>query len=215
MMASRPAKPWRRRLHRIGGGLLTTFALLHLANHLVAVAGVAAHQQVLEALRGVYRHPWVEPLLLFALGMQWATGVQAALALLRPLRSGQRPPPMVRWQALSGLVLGSFLFIHVAAVLVGRLVLGLDTNFHFAAAGMHAGWVGFFVPYYFLGVSALGVHLGCAAGMVWRTQRPRLARTVALLLSGVGVAMAALLVLLMLGTWVPVNVPPHYLTVFP
>ena len=40
-----------QRLHRLGARILGGFALLHLLNHLAALRGVAAHQQVLEVLK--------------------------------------------------------------------------------------------------------------------------------------------------------------------
>jgi hypothetical protein len=54
-----------------------------------------------------------------------------------------------------------FLLVHVSAVLWGRLVLQVDTDMHFAAAGLRA-WpaIAFFVPYYFLSVVAVCLHAG-------------------------------------------------------
>lgn len=198
----------RQRLHRLGARILGGFALLHLLNHLAALGGVAVHQQVLEVLRWLYRSPWVEPLLLLCVLAQVVSGSRAAWAAWRaPGRLGM----VERIQVLSGLVLGSFLSIHVSAVLAGRWLQGLDTNFHFAAAGLHIapfGW--FFVPYYFAGVSALGIHLACA--LWWRlahrpaAQRRRAVWAVAL----AGMACAAVLVALLAGWVVPVQVPAVY-----
>ncbi len=203
-----PATQRHQRLHRLGARILGGFALLHLLNHLAALRGVAAHQQVLEVLRWFYRHPWVEPLLLLCVLAQVASGSRAAWAAWRaPGRLGT----VERIQVLSGLVLGSFLSIHASAVLAGRWLQGLDTNFHFAAAGLHIapfGW--FFAPYYFAGVSALGIHLACA--LWWRlahrpaAQRRRAAWAVAL----AGMACAAVLVALLAGWVVPVQVPAAY-----
>lgn len=203
-----PATPWHRRLHRLCARVLVAFVLLHLLNHLTALGGVATHQQVLEVLRWIYRHPWVEPVLLLAVLSQVASGSRAAWGAWRaPKRLGT----VERIQVLSGLVLGSFLSIHVSAVLAGRWLQGLDTNFHFAAAGLHIapfGW--FFAPYYFVGVSALGIHLACA--LWWRlahrtaVQRRRAACAVAV----AGMACAAVLVALLAGWVVPVQVPSAY-----
>ena len=106
----------------------------------------------------------MEPVLLLAVLSQVASGSRAAWGAWR---APERLGTVERIQVLSGLVLGSFLSIHVSAVLAGRWLQGLDTNFHFAAAGLHIapfGW--FFAPYYFVGVSALGIHLACA--LWWR-----------------------------------------------
>lgn len=205
----------RRTLHHLGGSALALFALLHLGNHLVALTGVPAHQQALEWLRLFYRHPWVELPLLLVLASQMVSGAAGAWTVLRHRGPAQRLPPRVRWQAVSGLVLGSFVLIHVAAVLTGRFLLQLDTNFHFAAAGLYTPWAGFFAAYYFLGVTALGVHLGCAAGRHIPPVSSAFRRAWPWLIGLSGMALAALLVALLAGWWVPVNVPAHYLNIYP
>lgn len=115
-------------------------------------------------LRHIYRFPAFEIALLAALVFQIGSGLVMAL---RRWKSGDADQgegkPVVRLQLASGIVLAAFVLNHVAAVLVGRFVLGLDTDYRFAAAGMHAGYAWFFVPYYFLGVAALFAHLACAA----------------------------------------------------
>lgn len=207
-IASATAPTWRRRLHRAGGCLLALYATAHLGNHLVALAGVAAHQHAMEALRLFYRHPLVEPLLLLIVLTQVASGARGAW---QALHGGRPMHPVAHAQALSGLVLGSFVLIHTCAVLAGRWVLQLDTNFYFAAAGMHVppyGW--FFVPYYFAGVAALGMHLGCAAYWALSARPTVWRRRVALALALLGVGLGALLCLLLAGAIVPVHVPAAY-----
>jgi hypothetical protein len=192
--------------------VVAIFAVLHLGNHLVALAGVPAHQQVLDALRGWYRHPLVETPLLLALAGQVATGGARAWILLR---AGIRAPRWAVWQAVSGLVLGGFVLIHVAAVWVGRGLLQLDTNFHFAAAGLHTPWIVLFAPYYFLGVAALGVHLACAAQRRMPPRPSARRRSLPGLMILVGVVLAACLVALLAGWLVPVSVPARYLAPYP
>lgn len=112
----------------------------------------------------------------------------------------------VAWlQAISGAYLAFFLLVHVSAALVGRHVLHLDTNFHFAAAGFHvAPYPLFFAPYYFLAVVALAAHLGCA--LYWRARSGlALAWPIA-----VGVVLAALITLTLGGLLTPVQVPAQY-----
>ena len=155
-----------RRAHRASALLLVAFACAHIANHLWALRGAAAHIELMDSLRLVYRHPLVEPLLLAAAGIQCASGW--ALVLL----GWRRRTGWLAWlQAASGAGLATFLLVHVASVLYGWSVLGLDTNFYFAAAGLHAGsgaW--FFGLYYFLAVLALFTHLGCA--LAWQVKGP-------------------------------------------
>ena len=95
--------------------------------------------------------------------------------------------------------------------LSGRMLLNLDTNFYFAAAGFHVPpYPFFFVPYYFLAVVALFTHLGCAA--YWQVQdRTRLVRVLVVAAPvGVSVVLALLIVLLMAGKLQPVEVPAKY-----
>jgi len=205
----------RRQLHRLGGAVVACYALMHLGNHLVALAGQPAHQRVLEALRLLYRHPVVEPLLLLVLACQLASGALGAWHLLRPAGARRLLPPVARLQAISGLVLGGFVLVHVGAVLVGRTVLQLDTNFHFAAAGLHTPWAWLFAPYYFLGVAALGVHLACAAQRHRPAQPSAWRRALPWLLGLGGAVLGALLVALMAGWLVPVEIPATYLSTYP
>ena len=155
-----------RRLHRASALLLVAFACVHIGNHLWALRGVAAHIALMDGLRLVYRYPLVEPLLLVATGIECLSG-WALVVLGWRRRSGR-----LAWlQAASGAGLASFLLVHITSVLYGRSVLALDTNFYFAAAGLHAGsgaW--FFGPYYFLAVLALFTHLGCA--LAWQLKAP-------------------------------------------
>lgn len=105
----------------------------------------------------------------------------------------------------SGACVALFLAIHVGAVLVGRAG-GLDTNFYFAAAGLHV-WpaVLLFAPHYFLAVAALFVHLGCAL---------RRGRAVVAVSAGAGVVAAATIVAVLMGKVVPVEIPAMYLQTF-
>jgi succinate dehydrogenase/fumarate reductase cytochrome b subunit len=169
-----------RRLHRAVGGILAVFVAVHIANHLAALAGVDAHVRFMERARLVYRQPVVEAVLLACVVLQAASGLRMAWAG-RTRRRG-----LLAWaQAASGAYVALFLAIHVGAVLVGRAG-GLDTNFYFAAAGLHVWpFVLFFAPYYFLAVAALFVHLGCAL---------RRGRVAVALSSGAGIVVAGLIV---------------------
>jgi hypothetical protein len=95
---------------------------------------------------------------------------------------------------ISGYYLLFFLLVHVAAVLWGRLGLGLDTDIHFAAAGLRA-WptIAFFVPYYFFAVVAVCFHVGL--GLSHCLARPR---AVTLTAAAVGVATGTAIVASML-----------------
>lgn len=204
-----------RNAHRLGGAAVLLFAALHLGNHLVALASVPAHQQALESLRLLYRHPLVEVPLMLTLAVQVATGAARARLSLRRADAAHRRWSTARLQAISGLVLGGFVLVHVAAVLVGRCAMQLDTNFHFAAAGLHTSWAWFFGPYYFLGVAALGVHLACVTQRRMPPRPSLLRRLLPGLIALTGVVLAGGLVALMAGWLVPVHIPAHYLAPYP
>jgi succinate dehydrogenase/fumarate reductase cytochrome b subunit len=184
-----------RRLHRAAGAILAVFVAMHVANHLAGLAGVDAHVRFMESARRVYRQPFVEAVLLLCAVLQAGSG-------LRMLWTGRRRRRgLLPWlQAGSGAYIALFLAIHVSAVLIARLVGGLDTNFYFAAAGLHVWpYVLFFAPYYFLAVAALFVHLGCA--LAWRIRAGGMA-TVGLV-SVVGIVAAGAIVATLMGATVP------------
>jgi succinate dehydrogenase/fumarate reductase cytochrome b subunit len=190
-----------RRVHRAVGAVLAVFVAVHVANHLAALAGVEAHIRFMDAARRVYRQPVVEAMLLLCVVLQAASGLHMLWA------GRQRRRGMLAWlQAGSGAYVALFLAIHVGAVLAGRIAGGLDTNFYFAAAGLHVWpFMLFFVPYYFVAVAALFVHLGCSL---------RRGRAVVAGFSAVGVVVAGLIVATLMGKIVPVEIPARYLMTF-
>ena len=195
-----------RNLHRISAVPIAAFAVAHLANHLVALGSVSSHIAFMEVARLVYRHPVFEAALLAAVAFQIGSGATLIVRHWR-LRRG-----WIAWlQAGSGAYLAFFLSVHVGAILYGRFVLALDTNFHYAAAGFHVPpYQFFFAPYYFLAVLALFTHLGCVA--YWRLNPAnRLARALAVALPGlIGSTIALLVCLSLAGRIQPVEVPAKY-----
>lgn len=203
--------PSMRHWHRASAALLGLFVALHLLNHLAALAGVQSHIDVMQALRPFYRNALVEPLLLACAAFQAVSG------LIMVIRGWRERAGRVAWlQAASGTYLAFFLVVHVGAVLAGRALLGLDTNFHFAAAGMHIWpYTLFFMPYYGLAVLALFAHLGCA--LYWQagpaaTHRARQRLTLAL---SSGAVLSLVLVATLAGLIVPVEIPAAYRASYP
>lgn len=158
-----------RTLHKASAILIAAFACLHIANHLASLAGIPWHIAFMEVARKLYRQPIVEFPLLLCVAFQVASGLWFVTHGWKQ-RQGR-----VAWlQAISGALLAFFLLVHVGAVLYGRTVLNLDTNFYFAAAGFHVPPNQFFFgPYYFLGVFALFTHLGSAAYWHLQTSPPK------------------------------------------
>lgn len=147
-----------RRVHRLSGAVLGVFLLAHMANNFAALAGPAAHRQMLDALRTVYRFPPAEALLLACVVVQLMSG-------LRMVRQGwgKWQGAAGRAQYWSGAYLAFFLVAHSGAVLAARGIFGIDTDWKFAMAGIDEYHLGFFfVPYYLLAVISLGVHIACA-----------------------------------------------------
>jgi hypothetical protein len=199
-----------RKLHRVGAVVLALFVLAHLANHLAALGGIAAHLRFMEAARVVYRQPVVETLLLFGFVVQAGSG----LGLL--VSGWTRRRGWLAWlQAGSGAYLALFLLIHVPAVLFGRAVLDLDTNVHFAAAGLQVWpYSLFFVPYYFLAVLAVSTHLGCALARRTGPAPGRRAYAVVVTIC-LGAVVSGMVVAALMGMLYPYTVPLAYLKTYP
>lgn len=194
-------------LHRLSACLIGGFIALHLFNHLFALGGVDAHIALMDSLRHIYRQPLVEVLLLGCLTFQICSGL-----LLIKRRWGQRRGFYERLQAISGGYLALFLLNHVGAVLFGRIQLNLDTNFHFAAAGIHvAPFQYFFVPYYFLAVVAVFCHIACAAHWLLRERLTLQARDRAgYVIISIGVVTSLLIIMALSGGLYPVEIPSEY-----
>ncbi|MCU0428602.1 MAG: hypothetical protein MUF42_01395 [Cytophagaceae bacterium] len=144
-----------RSLHYFGGVFLFVFVSLHLINHAASLWGSESHIALMATLRHFYRHPVLEALLGMALISQGISGIR----LWRNLR-GTTMEFFQRMQVWSGLYLLFFLVIHTSAVLGGRWLLGLDTNFYFGVAGINTFPLNlFFIPYYGLAVMSFFAHL--------------------------------------------------------
>ena len=195
-----------RKLHALSAALIAVFVSVHIANHLAGLAGATTHIAFMEAARSAYRLGVIEWVLLSCVAFQIVSGLTLVVRGSKPRRG------LVAWlQAVSGLYLAFFLVVHVGAVLFARGALNLDTNFYFAAAGLHvAPFEYFFAPYYFLGVTALFTHLACAAH--GRSgSRPRAARIfIVAIPSAVGAAVSLLIVLSLAGALFPVEIPAEY-----
>jgi succinate dehydrogenase/fumarate reductase cytochrome b subunit len=193
--------------HRISGVVVAAYVAVHLLDHLLAIRSVDAHIQFMEACRQVYRHLFVEAILLACVAFQIGSGVY-----LIKQTWGARRGWFQRIQAWSGGYLVFFLLLHVAAVLVGRTVLALDTNFYFAASGMHVRpFSYFFVPYYFVAVIAIFGHLACAVRALLRGRASEALRGfAAYAVLALGVVAATLIVAAFAGAFYDIQIPSAY-----
>jgi succinate dehydrogenase/fumarate reductase cytochrome b subunit len=194
--------------HRISGVVIGLFVLLHFANHAALFWGVDSHIRTMDAMRPLYRNFVTETVLLLAIGFQMVSGI-TMLWRRRKQISG-----VVGWlQAGSGFYVFLFLIVHLSAVFQARLSDGTDTNIYFAVAGYYAGLSGFFTPYYFLAVSALTAHIGCALYWILGSNGHgnRMALAICLI---AGTLFAAALTVKMVGWLEPIQIPQSYLAKF-
>lgn len=133
-----------KRIHYLSGLTITIFIGLHLFNHFMSVFGAEAHIEVMDKLRIVYRSVIVESVLLVAVLVQIISGLKLFFTKRKVVNGFYQ-----KLQIWTGLYLAFFLVIHVGAVLTGRYILNLDTNFYFGVAGLNTFPLNlFFIPYY-------------------------------------------------------------------
>ena len=143
------------KLHFYSGVIISLFVGLHLFNHAYSVLGIEQHIQMMDNLRLLYRNVFAETILLLAVLLQIISGIK----LFRNKRKSNLGF-YGKLQIWSGLYLALFFLIHVSAVLGGRFVLDLDTNFYFGVAGLNTFPFNlFFIPYYALAILAFFGHI--------------------------------------------------------
>lgn len=144
-----------RRIHYYSGITIALFVSLHLANHAVSLMGIEKHIEVMTQLRKVYRNIFAEILLLSAASAQIFSGIQLCRSRFKIAKGFYE-----KLQLWSGLYLAIFFVIHLSAVMVGRFILKLDTNFYFGAAGLNQFPFNlFFIPYYSLAIFSFFAHI--------------------------------------------------------
>ncbi|WP_407535131.1 hypothetical protein [Elizabethkingia miricola] len=143
-----------KNLHYFSGLTLMTFISGHLFNHFCSIFSISLHIEIMSMLRQIYRNPVIEVLLLTAVILQIISGIK----LVR--KKNKTRSFYDRVHVWSGIYMASFLIIHVSAVLTGRFILHLDTNFYFGVAGINNFPFNlFFFPYYGLAIISLFAHL--------------------------------------------------------
>ncbi|MCI4668876.1 MAG: hypothetical protein MRZ79_12135 [Bacteroidia bacterium] len=133
-----------RKIHFYSGLLMSLFVGAHIFNHLMVLGGIENHIHWMEMFRNMYRNPIVETLLLLAVGSQ----VYSGWRLFKGRTKGKRNF-FEQIHILSGLYLAVFFIIHISAVMAGRFILHVDTNYYFATEGLRTFPANlFFLPYY-------------------------------------------------------------------
>lgn len=144
-----------KKLHFFSGMLIALFVFAHLVNHMFSIVSAEKHIEVMKALRVVYRNPIAETVLLTCVLLQIISGIK----LFRRNRK-LATSFFEKLHVWTGLYLAFFLVIHVAAVLAGRFILHLGTNFYFGVAGLNSfPSMLFFIPYYGLAIIAFSGHV--------------------------------------------------------
>lgn len=145
--------------------ILLVFLFAHLGNHTFGVLGADAHREVMLVLRGVYRSPLVEPVLLTLLFFQIVSGLVLAES---KIRSGQGILDVL--QTASGGYLVVFIASHINAVFVLARYFGTETDYAWATAlpkGLLADpWSVRLIPHYVLGVWLVLAHVACGLRVV-------------------------------------------------
>lgn len=144
-----------RRIHYLSGLTITVFIGFHLLNHFISIFGVEQHIEWMTIFRKVYRNPLIETILLLAVFAQIISGIKLYFSKRKIANVF-----FVKLQIWTGLYLAFFLLMHVSAVMIGRYVLALDTNFYFGVAGLNTFPFNlFFVPYYALAIISFFGHV--------------------------------------------------------
>ncbi len=148
-------------VHRGLAGLLGLFIAAHMAVHGAALWSAEAHIAAQKAIEDVYRSPFVEPVLAATILTQVILGI-------RLFRRRWAEPGKGFWgwlQLASGGYLAFFLLAHTTAALVTRHLVGLETNFYWAAGtATLEPFLYTFRPYYALAIFTVFAHAACA----WR-----------------------------------------------
>lgn len=145
-----------KKLHRITGVIISVFIVAHLFNHAMAWFGIETHREIMENLRRFYRNPVSETILITCFSLQIYSGIVQFLKL----RKQTNLSISEKLKMYSGLYIAYFLVQHILAVIGQRLYYQFDTNFYFASrVVLEAPMKFYFIPYYFLGVFAFGIHV--------------------------------------------------------
>lgn len=195
-------------LHRITGCILAVFIAAHLTNHLLAWWGIENHQLWLERFRKVYRQPVAEIILVLCFAVQVYSGIK----LFWQQRRNNALSTAQRLQMYAGLALGLFIIQHIPAAIGLRWYHGFDTNFYFAAnVVVQAPLKYYFIPYYFLGVAAAGIHLAATHYVKMKAlHKGNQGFWQAIIITIVFVAAAVIILYLLTGGHYPFTIPEVY-----
>jgi hypothetical protein len=145
--------------HGVSGTVIACFVLFHLTNHLLGWLGPDVHKSIMDAGRGIYRAPLVEPVLVALLMFQVVSGTRLAW------RWSALPADAYRvFQIGSGTYLAAFIVAHLNSALISaRRVRNIETDWAWASgapAGLiYDAWNIRLLPHYAFGVFFVLAHL--------------------------------------------------------
>lgn len=197
-------------IHRYIAVLAIVFIVLHMITHLSGLWGITAYNATQTLFRALYQTPITEPILLTAFAIQLVSGL---ILLTRQIRRGLRGP-WARTQAISGGIILFFATQHMISFAISRWLDGLNTNFYWPASVMSgAPFIYYFIPYYFAGVVAMFIHIGCALRLILlRKSRPKTANRAFWALTAAGIATATAIILMLSGAFYTVTLPTEWIT---
>ena len=117
-----------------------------------------------------------------------------------------------RIQLISGLMILFFVAQHITGNLMARFLSDIDTTFHWPASVMNgAPFVFYFFTYYFIGVTAMFVHLACFARLaLLRRKQNQVAIRVFWAFSISGAPIALLINLMLMGAFFYISLPDKW-----
>lgn len=193
-----------KKLHYFAGVFILLYTSLHLFNHLLSIVHIQTHIDFMEVFRVIYRNIFVETLLLISILFQIISGI---ILFIKKRKMAQ--VFFDKLQIYTGLYLAFFFLMHISAVLVGRFVLKVDTNFYYGAAGLNTfPHLLFFIPYYGLAILSFFGHLSAV-----HTQKMKKkflgfsSKQQAYMILGIG---AIVTIIIFIGMTYNVNIPNKY-----
>jgi hypothetical protein len=156
----KPAAQWLRVAHGFCGvAILVAYLGWHLSNHMTAIWSLDLNRRMMDALRIWYRSDVVQPVLVALVTFQLVSGLRLLLTKI----SSQNDIYASIQTATAGYLL-VFIASHLTAVFIlGRVFLGIDTNFAWASGAptglLLDAWNVRLIPHYSLAVLFLIAHL--------------------------------------------------------
>ncbi|HHC78392.1 MAG TPA: hypothetical protein ENK46_00815 [Flavobacteriia bacterium] len=201
-------KKMYKKAHWFTGIAVSVFIAFHLFNHLMGWYGIETHQKILEAFRTVYRNIFVEIVLVASFLFQAYSGIR----LFLQKRKKKTVSTFEKIQMYSGLLLGLYVIQHIAASIGQRLYFKFDTNFYFASrVVLQSPWKFFFIPYYFIGVTAVGIHIAAThKAKITPAIGPKKALLHFYLITGMSVIIASVILYILMGGRYEIIIPERY-----